>query len=178
MSWIFAMDVDYFYFLLFFVLHAFGVQRYYACFTAQYDSRYIGHMNFRRELRFPHRMHSVSFRWGPRCTLRVQRYYACFTAQYDSRYIGHMNFRRELRFPHRMHSVSFRWGPRCTLRVQRYNFYLTWAKKSARFIKILHYTITSFRLACSFSRPKRNNLCFIHDLFPSTSKKEQPMFYS
>ena len=31
-------------------------------------------------------------------------------------------------------------------------------KKSASFDKILHLTITSFRLACSLSRPKRNNL--------------------
>ena len=41
----------------------------FACSTAQYDSRYIGHVNFRRELRFPHRMHSVSVRWGPRLIL-------------------------------------------------------------------------------------------------------------
>ena len=53
--------------------------------------------------------------------------------------------------------------------LQRYNFFLTYTKKSARFIKILHYTITSLRLACSLPRPKRNNLCFIHSLFPSAS---------
>ena len=71
-------------------------------------------------------------------------------------------------------------------------------KKSAIFIKNLHLTITSFRLACSLSRPKRkiarNNraskglrttlsllyltfhshpLCF--SLFPFSSKKEQPI---
>ena len=35
-------------------------------------------------------------------------------------------------------------------------------KKSASFVKILHLTITSFHLACSLPRPK----------------KEQPVFYS
>ena len=40
-------------------------------------------------------------------------------------------------------------GHLCNFRLQRYSFFLTYTKKSAIFIKILHYTFTSLRLACS-----------------------------